>query len=156
MRKWILLSCQLSRYEAMLRSITPWESELGRSQGLPFHYKTRNSEFYRLMSIKWKKCFCPRISNLFWKKVVCPCFTRRGEEDCSQVVSVGDLENFTRDVYQPAGHWRDPPEVQDPITNIDEIQQQKEVISSESVRKRFYSSHSSCLCKCNVTHWRWC
>lgn len=49
------------------------------------------------------------------------CFTWRGEEDSSQVFIVGDLEDFSCDVYQPASHRWDPPEVQDP-NDMDEIQ----------------------------------
>lgn len=60
---------------------------------------------------------------------------------------MGDLENFSCDVHQPANHWWDPPKVQNPNT-----ESWKTLIEISCARK---SSHSSCLHKCNETLWRW-
>lgn len=52
-------------------------------------------------------------------KEACWFFTWGGEEDSSQVFVVGDLEDFSCDVHQPASHRRDPPEIQDPDKQFD-------------------------------------
>lgn len=43
--------------------------------------------------------------------------TWRHEEDSSEIFIVGDLQDLPSDVHQPAGHWRNPPEIQDPANH---------------------------------------
>ena len=53
---------------------------------------------------------------------------------------MGDLEDFSCDVHQPASHRRDPPEVQDPSEQFDEIQRiplSLEIILVSRVKKGF-------------------
>lgn len=43
--------------------------------------------------------------------------TWRDEEDSSEIFIVGDLQDLPGDIHQPAGHWRNPPEIQDPANH---------------------------------------
>lgn len=87
---------------------------------------------------KERKIVCSRKCKAL--KEACLFFTWRGEEDSSKVFIVGNLEDFSCDVHQPSSHRRDPPEVQDPDKQVDEIKKKPpldNIILSFMCKERF-------------------
>lgn len=58
--------------------------------------------------LDWRFNIIAAALMVFWN------LTWRDKEDSSEIFIVGDLQDLPGDIHQPAWHWRNPPEIQDP------------------------------------------